>query len=63
MDVNEIFSEIEEIRKQNYSEYVTVKDVRIRYFAYGSGPPVVLLHGFGSMLESWALNIPPLSRN
>jgi pimeloyl-ACP methyl ester carboxylesterase len=63
MDIEEIVSEIEEIRKGGYGEYVTVNGNRIRYFVVGSGQKVLLLHGFGGFLESWAFNIPPLSKN
>jgi pimeloyl-ACP methyl ester carboxylesterase len=62
MDIDEIISEIEAVRKRGYGEYVTVKGIKIRYLVMGSGPPALLLHGFGGFLETWALNIPPLSK-
>jgi pimeloyl-ACP methyl ester carboxylesterase len=62
MDIDEIISEIEEVRKRGYGEYVDVKGVKIRYLVMGSGPKVLLLHGFGGFLETWAFNIPPLSK-
>jgi pimeloyl-ACP methyl ester carboxylesterase len=62
MDIEEIISEIEEVRKQGYGEYATVNGTKIRYFVAGSGQKVLLLHGFGSFLETWAFNIPPLSK-
>lgn len=34
--------------------WVTVDGVRVRYTDEGKGPPVVLVHGFASSLETWA---------
>ncbi len=34
---------------------------RIRYYAAGSGPPVVLLHGLGGSAAVWHRNLPALS--
>jgi pimeloyl-ACP methyl ester carboxylesterase len=62
MDIDEILSEIEAVRNQGYEAYVTVKGIKIRYAVRGSGSPMLLLHGFGGFLETWAFNIPPLSR-
>jgi len=62
MDIDEIVSEIEAVRKQGYGDYITVKGIKIRYFVRGSGSPVLLLHGFGGFLETWVFNIPPLSK-
>jgi pimeloyl-ACP methyl ester carboxylesterase len=62
MDIDEILSEIEAVRNQGYEQYVTVDGIRIRYMVRGSGHPVLLIHGFGGFLETWAFNIPPLSR-
>jgi pimeloyl-ACP methyl ester carboxylesterase len=61
MDIDEIVSQIEEVRKRGYGEYLNVKGLKIRYLVMGSGPQVLLLHGFGGFLETWAFNIPPLS--
>ena len=44
-------------------KYITVNGVRVRYVEKGSGSPVILLHGFGEFLESWVLNIDPLSEH
>ncbi|HQR36954.1 MAG TPA: alpha/beta fold hydrolase [Blastocatellia bacterium] len=42
--------------------YVTVGDVRVRYWIAGeSGPPVVLLHGFGETVETWVCNVATLA--
>jgi pimeloyl-ACP methyl ester carboxylesterase len=62
MDIDEILSEIEAFRNQGYEEYVTVDGIRIRYMTRGSGSPVLLIHGFGGFLETWAFNIPSLSK-
>ncbi|MFC1956981.1 alpha/beta fold hydrolase [Chloroflexota bacterium] len=63
MDIDEIVSQIEEMRKRGYGEYLNVKGLKIRYLVMGSGPQVLLLHGFGGFLETWAFNIPPLSKH
>lgn len=41
--------------------FVELRGVRIRYVDIGSGPPVVLLHGFASSLETWMRIMPMLS--
>lgn len=40
---------------------VTVNDVTLHYDRYGSGPPVLLLHGLGSSSEDWENQVPVLS--
>ncbi|MBN1946938.1 MAG: alpha/beta hydrolase [Bradymonadales bacterium] len=42
--------------------FLTVDGVRIRYLDIGEGPPVVLLHGYASSLETWETVLPDLSR-
>ncbi|HEY5952249.1 MAG TPA: alpha/beta fold hydrolase [Kofleriaceae bacterium] len=42
--------------------FATVDDARIRYVDVGTGPAVVLIHGFGASLESWAPVIPVLAK-
>ena len=34
-------------------EFITVAGTRLRYFESGTGTPVVLLHGNGSMIEDF----------
>ena len=63
MDIGEIISEVTATADSGYGEYVTVRGIRTRYFTTGDGPPLILLHGFGSFIESWALNVPPLRRH
>ena len=41
-----------------HSEYVSIDGYRIHYFAGGSGPPIVLIHGLGSRAEDWASLMP-----
>ena len=38
--------------------FVTVEGARVRYLDVGDGPPVVLVHGFASSLETWAAVVP-----
>lgn len=41
---------------------VQVGDLRIRYARRGSGPPVVLVHGFSSSMYTWSEVLPLLAR-
>lgn len=62
LELSEIISKIEALKKQRYDGYITVKGLKVRYTIMGAGMPVILLHGFGAFLETWAFNVPPLSR-
>jgi pimeloyl-ACP methyl ester carboxylesterase len=42
--------------------FATVDGARVRYVDVGKGPPVVLIHGFASSLETWDALIPELSK-
>jgi pimeloyl-ACP methyl ester carboxylesterase len=42
--------------------YTDVGGARIRFVEVGDGPPVVLLHGFASALETWRGVIPELAK-
>ena len=42
--------------------FVIVEGVRIRYVEAGSGPAVVLMHGFASSIYTWKDILPPLAR-
>jgi pimeloyl-ACP methyl ester carboxylesterase len=42
--------------------YADVEGVRVRYEDKGSGPPVVLVHGFASSLETWLTVTPVLAK-
>ncbi len=42
--------------------FESVAGARVHYVDRGSGPPVVLLHGFASSLEIWSNLIPELAR-
>tara|TARA_R110002096_G_scaffold436038_2_gene665812 strand:+ start:79073 stop:80038 length:966 start_codon:yes stop_codon:yes gene_type:complete len=41
--------------------FITIDGVRMHYTDVGAGPPVVLLHGFGSSLEIWHKVVPELA--
>jgi 4,5:9,10-diseco-3-hydroxy-5,9,17-trioxoandrosta-1(10),2-diene-4-oate hydrolase len=49
--------------ESEYEKYITVEGMKIRYMVKGAGSPLLLLHGFGEFLESWDLNIRPLSEH
>ena len=40
-----------------------IRGVRVRYFEAGSGPPLVLIHGFLVNHKEWALVIPGLAKH
>lgn len=42
--------------------FASVDGARVRYVDVGKGPPVVLIHGFASSLETWDALIPELSK-
>lgn len=44
------------------ASYAQVDGARLRYSDQGSGPAVVLLHGFASSLETWTAVVPTLAR-
>jgi pimeloyl-ACP methyl ester carboxylesterase len=43
--------------------FAQVEGARVRFTDKGEGPPVVLLHGFASSLETWATVAPVLARS
>ncbi len=43
--------------------FIEVDGVHMRYLDVGEGPVVVLLHGYGSAIESWHAIIPALKAN
>ncbi|KAA3645849.1 MAG: alpha/beta fold hydrolase [Chloroflexi bacterium] len=48
---------------QTYPDkFINVSDHRVRYWDVGQGPPVLLLHGVGCMVEVWYRNIPALAK-
>jgi len=49
------------LKKVN-EKYVDVGGYRLRYATEGTGPPVLLIHGFGEFLEVWTFNIAALSK-
>ncbi len=49
--------------ESQYEKYITVEGTKIRYIVEGAGPPLLLLHGYGEFLESWDLNLRPLSQH
>ena len=42
---------------------IRANGIRQHYLEAGSGPPVVLLHGFPETSYAWRYQIPPLSRH
>jgi pimeloyl-ACP methyl ester carboxylesterase len=45
------------------SQFVTANGIRIHYKEYGSGDPLILLHGGTANLDSWEGQIPTLSQH
>jgi pimeloyl-ACP methyl ester carboxylesterase len=50
------------LRAGMHAHYVDVGGHRLRYFAGGDGPPLLLIHGLGSSSEDWALVVRELTR-
>jgi pimeloyl-ACP methyl ester carboxylesterase len=44
------------------SKFATIYGARIHYVEAGSGPVVILLHGLGADVSSWAATVGPLSQ-
>ena len=42
------------------AHYASLEGARLRYTDEGSGPPVVLIHGYASSLETWDFLVPEL---
>jgi pimeloyl-ACP methyl ester carboxylesterase len=44
------------------ARFASVGGARLRYVDKGEGPPVVLIHGFASSLDTWNLVLPELAK-
>src|SRR5262249_17854787 len=45
------------------SQFVNVSDIRLHYKEYGSGQPLILLHGGTANMEAWTEQIPALAQH
>lgn len=45
------------------ASYIEVEGARVRYRDTGEGPPVIMIHGFASSLETWDLVQPIIAKN
>jgi hypothetical protein len=43
--------------------YAQLRDIRLHYVREGSGPPLILLHGWPGFWWEWHLNIGPLAKD
>ncbi len=50
---NRAFAARSERRHPPIGEFVTVDGVRLHHLVRGEGPPIVLLHGNGTLIEDW----------
>jgi len=57
------FGGLEDLMECGAEKYVTVNGMGIRYAVRGSGPPLLLLHGFCEFLETWDFNLRPLGEH
>lgn len=48
---------------QTHISYAGLADIRIHYYAGGTGSPVLLVHGLGGRAEDWATLMPRLVRD
>lgn len=46
-----------------YVHHVEVAGARVEYVDYGSGPPLLLVHGMGGRWATWIANIPALGEH
>src|SRR3569833_1484319 len=55
----------EEIRRPEAftHHYVQLRNIKLHYVREGSGPPLILLHGWPGFWWEWHLNIGPLAKN
>ncbi|HZT96560.1 MAG TPA: alpha/beta fold hydrolase [Chloroflexota bacterium] len=54
---------LDAVRDAPDGSFVDVDGLRIHYQAFGSGPPLVFIHGFAGSTYSWRLNTEPLGRS
>lgn len=51
------------MQQRPQDQYVCVGDVKTRYWSLGAhGSAVIFIHGIGSAIETWALNVEPLAQ-
>ena len=62
LTITHAFAHILLLRAGMHAQYVEVGNHRLRYFAGGDGPPLILLHGLGSSSEDWSLVVRELAR-
>jgi len=63
VNIDEIVNEMENPIEYGYEKYIAVNGMDIRYAVRGTGPPLLLLHGFCEFLETWDFNLRPLSKH
>lgn len=48
---------------REHDRFIDVQSIWTRYWDFGAGPPIILLHGLGASAETWQYVVGPLSQH